>query len=296
MDTATSNTSESPRTYRSNSRTLLLAGLLAIAACGPSTIGDVDGGDTADADNRADARPGFPDASPYDAAPPPENAAVFAHSSSALYRVDPDTLEVTLIGNFVWPNGNDSMTDIAIDQNGRMIGVSFGSVYEVDEETAACTFLADISSGNFNGLSFVQAGPDPNTEILIGADLNGDVHEVDPVTGQTTIIGNYGNGLVSSGDIVSVRGAGTFATVTNGGLTDFLARIDPGNGYRATVVGDTGYDSIWGLGYWGSQVYGFSDNNDFLLIDFNTGAAQVAETGSVSWWGAGVTTTAPVVE
>jgi hypothetical protein len=274
-------------------RAVLLLAL--VAACGPAaTIGDDD--DT----GGADAAPGAgPDADPNrpDAAPAAENAAVYAHSSGALYRVDPDDLEVTLVGNFGWPNGSDSMTDIAIDRDGNMVGVSFDSVYAIDKDTAAATYLAPLQ-GQFNGLSFVAAGPDPNDEILVGAALSGAVYQIDPMNGNSTMLGNYGGGLGSSGDLVYVRGFGTVATVTDGVGNDKLARIDPGNGWSAELIGtgDTGATSIWGLGFWKNQVYGFTDTRQFLLIDTVTGLGTPIETSSVNWWGAAVTTSAPIVD
>lgn len=273
-------------------RILALASALIVplaAACGP----DVSGGDDDDDGSGIDAGTGR-----SDAIPPPENAAVYAHSADSLYRVDPDTLEVTLVGPFVWNGGSDEMTDIAIDKDGNMVGVSFTSVYAVDKETAVTTFLADIDGAlTFNGLSFVPAqSPDPNApEILIGADASGTVFEIDPTTGESASVGSYGGGLGSSGDIVSVRGLGTVATVTDAAGTDKLARLDPGT-FQATVVGDTGYDDVWGLGFWENKVFGFTDTNRFVLIDVQTGVGQEVEAGSVNWWGAAVTTTAPVIE
>lgn len=273
-------------------RAVLVLALL--AACGPeATIGDDD-------HTGVDAAPGTgPDADPNrpDAPPAPENAAVYAHSSSALYRVDPDDLQVALVANFDWSDGIDSMTDIAIDKDGNMIGISFDSVYAVDKDTAATTRLAALQ-GQFNGLSFVAAGPDPNDEILVGAALSGDVYQIDPMNGNSSLLGNYGNGLGSSGDLVYVRGFGTVATVTDGGTNDKLARIDPGNGWAAEIIGtgDTGATSIWGLGFWENQVYGFTDTRQFLLIDTATGLGTPIESSDVNWWGAAVTTSAPVVD
>lgn len=274
-----------------------LAALLG-AACGPSTsTGDDDV--VADSGAGIDAGSGFADADPFrpDAPPPPENAAVYAHSSNTLFRVDPDTLIVTQVAPFQWPNGLDTMTDIAIDKDGNMIGISFDSVYAVDKDTAACTYLAALSE-DFNGLSFVPVeGPDPGgAEMLIAAANSGTVYQVDPNTGATTPVGAYGNGWGSSGDIVSVRGH-TYATVVEDfTATDKLARIDPSNGFAATIIGDTGFQDIWGVGYWGDKVYGFAETTSFVLIDVNTGAATEVETSPVHWWGAGVTTSAPVIE
>jgi len=280
------------------SATLGVAAVLLATACGPSaSSGDDD--DAIDSGAHIDGGPGYADADPFrpDATPPPENAAVYAHSSSSLYRVDPDTLIVSEVAPFQWPSGIDTMTDIAIDKDGNMYGISFDSVYAVNKDTAECTFLAGLTE-QFNGLSFVPADtPDPSDEeILIGAANSGTVYQVDPATGETTQIGAYGNGWGSSGDIVSVRGH-TYATVVEDlSATDKLARIDPANGFQAEIIGDTGFQDIWGVGYWGDKVYGFTENSKFVLIDVDTGSATEIETSTVHWWGAGVTTSAPVIE
>lgn len=288
-----------PRAMRGLSPRLLRWSILALVACGPvaNDGADIDAGIEPMIDARVPNTDANTDASTVDAAPPPENAFVFAHSETQLYRVDPETLNVKLVGAFQWPEGADSMTDIAIDRFGRMIGVSFDAVYEVDENNAVCVKLANLASGGFNGLSFLPNEANPTQEILIGADQEGDVYQLDPQTGVATLVGNYGNGYTSSGDLVSVQGAGTFATVNPaGGGTDLLARIDTDNGYAATIIGSTGYDGIWGLGYWRNEVFGFTSDNQFLLIDVDTGAGTVEEASSVSWWGAGVTTLAPIIE
>ncbi|HJZ85418.1 MAG TPA: hypothetical protein VKN99_09625 [Polyangia bacterium] len=224
-------------------------------------------------------------------------AAVYAHSDSTLYKVDPDSLAVTSVGLFQWPsNSTDQMTDIAIDRDGNMIGISFMSVYAVDKSTAACRLLSMLDR-SFNGLSFVPGqGPDPSApEVLLAAALDGSVYRLDPMTGRSTPLGNFGGGLSSSGDLVSVTGFGTVATVKQSQPgNDFLARIDPATG-TATVIGDTGFADVWGLGYWKGKIYGFTDGTQFVLIDPTTGAGSLVLSSSVAWWGAGVTTSAPVV-
>lgn len=268
---------------RSSCAALLLGSFL--VACSPSVSGEPDGGWT---NNGSDART-------TDAPPVALTASVYAHSSSQLYQVDPDTLQVTLVGNFQWSNGSDQMTDIALDKDGNMTGISYDSVYAVNKDTAVATYLAPIT-GDFNGLSYVidTSGGDPR-EILIAAGNDGNVYEINPQTGASTLRGNYGNGWTSSGDIVSIRGLGTFATVDNGAGNDYLASINTTN-YTVTIIGDTGITDIWGIGFWGDKVYGFTDNREFVLIDINTGAATQVEVGAVQWWGAGVTTSAPVIE
>jgi len=264
--------------------------LLAATApgCGPNAgnSGDDDG----DGGVHADADPFRPDSSL-----PPEVAAVYAHSSTELYRVDPDTLAVNLVGAFQWPLGSDEMTDIAIDRVGNMVGISFTRVYAVDKDNAACTYLADLDQ-DFNGLSFVPVNSvDPLAdERLVAAANSGQIYEINPSTGASTPLGSYGSGLGSSGDIVSVRGFGSLATVTGGSVNDDLARLDS-TSFAATVVGNTGVADLWGLGFWENKVFGFAESGAFVLINPATGATTQVQTSNVHWWGAAVTTSAPVI-
>jgi hypothetical protein len=238
----------------------------------------------------ADAAPPAPDAAP----PPPPALVMYAHSASDLYAVDTTTMAETHVGPFVWPAPImfDSMTDIAVNQTGEIYGISFTRVYRVDRATGACTHLSDLAT-NYNGLSFVPAGViDPIAETLVGTSLDGNLWKLDPMTGVATLIGPYGGGLQSSGDIVSVAGVGTAATVKPpGSTTDWLALVDPTSG-AATLVGDTGVTDIWGLGWADGALYGFTATNQFVRLDPATGAATVMGVGTVSWWGAGVTTSA----
>lgn len=221
---------------------------------------------------------------------------VYANSYFNLYGVDPDTLEVTLIGPFGWPNGDDMMTDIAVDKDDNVYGISWGAVYKVDRDTAQCTYLAALDGQSFNGLSFLPEGAiDQNdNEVLVATGLAGALYSIDVNTGESALIGDMGGNFESSGDIVSVIGFGTAATVKNGSTNDYLARIDPNTGI-ATSIGTTGLPDIWGVGFWKNKVFGFVATNQFVLIDIDTGAAEYISTGPENWTGAGVRTTAPYV-
>ncbi len=270
-----------------------LAILLAAAACGPnkkSGNGDID----------AQGSGGVPDAPSgggVDASN--ETAAVYAHTSGELYRVDPDTFAVALVAPFGWPAsvGSDTMTDLAIDKNGVMIGISYTRVYRVDPNTAACTLLSGSLGGSFNGLSFVpaeQIGSTGDDVLVASRNSDGKIFRIDPNTGQATQIGDMGHGYTSSGDIVSVVGLGTVATV-NGPSSDILVKLAPVT-FDATPIGTaTGHSSLWGIGFWKNKVFGFSDDGSFVLIDDQTGVASPVSTSSQAWWGAAVTTVAPVI-
>jgi hypothetical protein len=222
---------------------------------------------------------------------------VYAHTATALFRVDPDTLAITQIGPFVWPSGTDTMTDIAIDKTGQMIGVSFTSVYRVDPTNAQTTLLTSSLAGSFNGLSFVPATQLGQTgdDVLVGTrNTDGMVFRVDPMSGATTPVGNMG-AFTSSGDLVAVEGFGTVQTVT-GTTNDRLARLAPQT-FAATPIGtDTGFGQIWGVAFWKNKIYGFTNGGAFILIDPTTGVATLVSNTGMSWYGAAVTTLAPVIQ
>lgn len=275
-----------------------------LCACGPSAKGDDDGsavdagGATADASG-----PG----SGIDA-PVADFSRVYAHTGDTLYRIDTTTLMPLLVGPF----GTDkSVTDIAIDSDDRMLGITLDEIVQIDEETGVATHLADLAAAapDFTSLSFVPVDlqQPEGDEKLVAANVEGRVFEIDPTTGAAQEIGAYGStadGLIrSSGDIVAVRGVGILATVTIGDdLTapDYLARIDPTT-WAATPIGaGTGWDRIFGLAYWRGRVYGFVDDQtaggSILELDVQTGAAGTVVGGALGWFGAGVATDAPIVD
>lgn len=224
---------------------------------------------------------------------------VYAHTSAALYKVDPDTLQVTKVGDFNWGSvGSDQMTDLAIDKAGRMIGISYSRVYRVDPDTANTTLLSSSLSGSFNGLSFVPAAMlgETGDDVLVGTrNSDGKVFRIDPMTGAATEVGNMGAGFSSSGDMVAVEGFGTVQTVP-GSNGDVLARLAP-QSFAATPIGNgTGFSQLWGIAFFKNKVYGFSAGGAFVLIDPNTGTGTMVSNNGIAWWGAAVTTIAPVLE
>ena len=261
-------------------------------ACGPAARGGEGGPDGAAG---ADA----PDHGGADGPGDVGVTYVYAHTSSELYRVDPDTLAITRVGAFQFSTGSDQITDIAIDKSGLLIGVSFTAVYRIDPGTAAATRLGAQLGGTFNGLSFVPASVIGETgdDVLIGSrNADGVIFRIDPQTGGATQIGNMGGGFSSSGDLVSVAGLGTFLTADNGTGPDRLVRLAPQT-FAATQLGtDIGFAEIWGVAYWRDRLFGFTNGGEFITINPTTGAGTLVQAGGPAWWGAAVTTLAPVIE
>jgi hypothetical protein len=274
-----------------------LLAVLLLTACGPG-----------DRNNTGiDAPMPQVDAPPVE---PMDTSRVFAHSGGMLYRLNNKTLSSQPIGpmNGI---GTQNLLDLAIDKDDKIVGITRDKVFTLSATTGAATLIRDLgtSAQDLTSLSFVPENLlDPaSPDILISANDMGQVFRIDTATGTATQIGSYGstaNGLVkSSGDIFGVRGVGIFATVDVGTDTmDYLARIDPANGWKATPIGaGTGYDKIFGIGYWGGNIYGFVDDGfdagtgRVIQIDPNTGAAIEINTAPIRWFGAGVATDAPVL-
>ncbi len=292
--------------FRRASLASLLLG--AAAACGPGPR------------PAADAGPDSPDAEPdIDASIEPDgnfllDSTVYAHGNGNLYSINTDTFEPELIAAITGLD-TSSLTDLAVDKDGNAVGITLSKLFSIDLETGAATLLrdniGDDQGDGFTSLSYVPLDlNDPTSaERLVAANVDGNVFEIDPLTGDSTLLGNYGGSgptqIRSSGDIVAIRGLGVFASVTIGddlADPDYFAEINPTTWAATTVGAGTGFDRIFGLGYWGGTFFGFVDGGPdagtgrIVEIDATTGVATSRDLGDVRWYGAGVTTNAPIID
>lgn len=229
-------------------------------------------------------------------APPQLPGEVFGHSWNTLYKLEPYSKQVEVIGPF---QGCSNIIDLAIDKDSKIIGTSYSGLYWIDKTNAKCTL---ISTGTYpNSLSFVPAGTlDPNDEALVGYQGSSYVR-ISTTTGQVTQVGGtIGNGYSSSGDIVSVKGGGTYLTVKGNGCGDCLIEVDPKTGALVKNWGPTGYGSVFGIAFWAGSVYGFTDYGQLFELTFLNGQLIVGgeipipnAPTNLSFWGAGSTTIAP---
>lgn len=287
---------------------LVLALVWSVQACTSRPAEPVDANFFPDLD--ASVPPDAPRADAWrpDTGPDISNVLIYAHSSDTLYTFSPHTSTVTEIGEFTLPGGEGvpNMLDLAVNAEGDVYTSSAESLFRVDPMTAALTRVGDFDIGDEElfALVFLTAGELREDEALIGATNAGVYYEIDVFSADATRLGNYPADWVSSGDIVSVdgiEGGGTFATLRNPDDrdTDYLARIDfLSNGTSVVDLrGPIGFRQIFGLGFWGRKLYGFSNDGELIEIDPATGAGTIVptETGADSFWGAGVTTQAPVL-
>ena len=127
----------------------------------------------AQADVTADGFFDDPDAGAVDAGSPAPLGlgTLYAHTSSVLYKLDASGF--VKVGAFQFDSHPGSMTDIALDMDGVLWGVTFNDLFTCDKATAQCNWLAGLP-GSFNGLTFVPKGTvDPSVETLIGVGTDG---------------------------------------------------------------------------------------------------------------------------
>jgi hypothetical protein len=234
----------------------------------------------------------------------PQVSLVYAHSPTSLYQMDPATKALSLVGDFTCLF-DASMWDIAVDSQGTMVGTASDRMVSIDPLTAKCKTLAN---GSFpNSLTFIPKGTlDPSAEALVGF-RDSEYVRIDPVNGKISVVGDLnpnttGEEWESSGDVVSIIGDKTYLTVHPVSLawsgTDTIVEVDPLTGKAVKKIGDVGFGKLWGLAYWDSIAYGFSDAGQLIQIDLTTGAgksvALPTALKNLSFYGAGVTTAARI--
>lgn len=245
----------------------------------------------------SDGSPTFPDGGsiPQEAGTPV--ALIYAHSADTLYRLDANSKQVAVVGPF--SGGCSSVIDIAIDSSSNAYVTTSSDLWKVDLQTAACT---NIASGSYpNSLSFVPKGTlDPNVEALVG--YNGSTYiRINTTTGAVQNVGALTGGYVSSGDIVSVIGGGTFLTVKGGSANcnDCLLQIDPKTGDLVQSYGSVKHVDVFGLAFWAGTAYGFDNGGDVFSISWQNGTLTTTDIPvpnpppGLQFWGAGSTTAAP---
>jgi hypothetical protein len=84
------------------------------------------------------------------------------------------------------------------------------------------------------------------------------------------------------------------------GCADCLAEIDPKTGKMTKNWGPLGKSDVFGLAFWGGELYAFTNAGELALVTFVGDKLDVKTLpitnapSSLKFWGAGSTTSAPV--
>lgn len=147
------------------------------------------------------------------------------------------------------------------------------TLIQIDLSTGVGTAITDIAGVNsVAGLAFDQQ----SGTLYGGSGTLDQVLEIDLLTGQTTVISNFG----ALGTAGMTFDAATGLLLAIDGATDALFSIDPSDG-SINTIGSTGFSQIFGLTIDPATrtLYGIDIFNDQLVaIDADTASASVIST------------------
>lgn len=178
--------------------------------------------------------------------------------SGTLGTVDVATGNVSVIGSM-----GVTMTDLAFDPSGKLYGISFSNLYQINATTAQTTFVGSLGLTGANALVFGTGG------ILYAAANNAtNLYSVNVETGVATILGS--TGFSSAGDL-AFNGGNLFLSSS----TDQLVKIGL-NPVSGSAVGAFGVPNVFGLATelatgGNGTLYGIS-GTQILTVNTTTGA------------------------
>jgi len=195
---------------------------------------------------------------------PPKTVYVITFTpDSALYRLNPRShvkVREGLTGV--------ELTDVTF-RGKTLYAISFTDLYWLNAATGASHHIGSLGFSSANALV-----TQPKTGTLYGADQFGDFFKINSRTGHATLIGTFGGGLGSAGDLTFANGH-LYAAVSKSGSPDsFLATVNVRTG-SAKIVGNTGYRNVWGLITGNGALYGATYGGSFLAISATTGRGKV---------------------
>jgi hypothetical protein len=201
-------------------------------------------------------------------------AGAYADSPTTLYAANLPSASVAVVG----PTAV-TMFDIALEPDGTLYGVGSNSaLYTIDKVTASAKVVFMLA-GQLNAL---DAAPDGTLYAAGGST----VYTINPSTGAQTFFLAYPAGYTSSGDLAIMPGGVMLATATGPrGTSDSLLSIDMAT-RSVTVVGPTGFGSIWGLAARGTSLFGFTAAGQILSLDTATGEGTLLATPGPNFYGA----------
>jgi len=206
-------------------------------------------------------------------------ASFYANTSEFLLFVDlaAGAPRFSVVGPF-----GAQLTDLARTPDGRLYGVSFDTLYLIDQQTGRATEIGPLGAQDVNGLVWSGQG-----QTLLASSTDGSFYRVDAATGRAALVGQLGGAVTSSGDLCYTPDALYMtAPPAQGQATgDLLVRVDESTG-SAAVVGSIGRDHVYGLAWVMGSLVGVTDSGEVVRIDQRTAAATPVGIPGPPFWGA----------
>ena len=203
---------------------------------------------------------------------PAFTSRLLSTSASEIGSIDPTTGIFSPLAN-----ASTSYNDIASAPNGDLFGVSFNSLYKVDPTTGNSSRIGSLGiSTKVESLAFTSSGN-------LYAAGNSEFYSINTATGAASLVSNI-PGFKSSGDLLYDDASGRFLATSDAPypIKDSLYSI--GLSGDATVIGNVGFDSVWGLAIANGTLYGYTSNRLQIIINPTTGVGKLdrAVTGTTS--------------
>jgi hypothetical protein len=203
-------------------------------------------------------------------------ASSFAVTGTDLYGLNLPAGTVELIGG----TGGHMLTDIAIDEDGNLFGVSDKFLYSLDPSSGTPTLIGPVANYPL-ALGFGPYG----TLYSAGSNTSAVnvIFTIDPATGAETPLAPFPLGYQVSGD-VAVIGRTLYATAA-GGSEDELAVLDLDT-LAGNILGPIGFGCVYGLAAHAGELYGFTCAGQIIQIDPTTAVGTLVSTPGESFAGA----------
>ncbi len=236
-----------------------------------------------------------PQVTVYDLAGVANGDTVYVHTGSSLYTLNQSTYSITKVGDFgVGTEAKDDMTDLAVLPDGSIYTISRTDLFEVNATTGKATLLmANISTATGSNVALTTL-PDGT---LLASDQMGEVRVIDPITKNVSVLGSYGMGFDTAGDLVAVADGTMYGIAKMGPGTrddaNALIKVDTTNGH-ATLVGTletsggVGFTGVFGVAFLGGNVIAFTKDGQIIQVDPATGRSTLLKTiPNTAFYGAG---------
>lgn len=237
---------------------------------------------------------------------------IYVQTGRSLALYEPYTKALRTVGPFTCLAADEYMLDIAVDRDGNIYGTTeLDRFVRIDPANGSCRTIRQGTGLDYPVLiAFVPRGTlDPANDALVGYDGESYLR-IDVDTGRVTVVGSLNppdasTNYEATGDLIYAGDDGMFLTAGpvggSGDAGDLFVRFDPKTGRRLSLVGNTGYRRLFGLGYWGSRIFAFTTPGEILQVDPRTAKATLirredggtADASAPVFYGAGSTTVAP---
>lgn len=181
-------------------------------------------------------------------------------SSRHLIAINPLNLSVREVGET-----SAMFSDIAFGPNGKLYGITFSGLYEIDPSNASTQYIGSLGVSGANALEVDSAG-----NAYLASANNGNLYSLDLSTGDTKKIGTYSDNAESEGDLSLFDGK-LYLTTNN----NCIVQIDPETGVEISSVLISVSD-MYGLEQLGSTLYGFA-RSTFYSVDPDTGRLTIMQ-------------------